>query len=312
MSGTARHVILGAGAIGTTLAEELVRRGESGIRLVSRSGRGVSDAVEVVRGDVMDPAFLERVAAGARVVYQVLNPPYHRWFQEFPLLQASALRAARSAGARLVSMENVYLYGRPQGHPFVETDAALAHTRKGRVRGAMSADLLGAHRAGQVEVAIGRASDYYGPRGGAQSQLGDRAITAIRRGRTVSVLGDPRMAHTYTYIPDIAMGLATLGLDDRGVGRAWHLPNDERPRSTADLLALLAESLDRPLPPVRRIPSLALHAAGLVTPTLRELVEMEYEFEQPFLVDSTRFRDTFGVHATSYEAGIEATARSAG
>jgi hypothetical protein len=43
------------------------------------------------------PAFTTAVADRARVVYQVLNPPYHRWPQEFPPLQAGAHRAAASA-----------------------------------------------------------------------------------------------------------------------------------------------------------------------------------------------------------------------
>jgi nucleoside-diphosphate-sugar epimerase len=307
---SAQHVIFGAGAIGTTLAEALHRRGESGIRLVSRSGRAAGDGIESVAGDAADPAFAKQVAAGASVVYQVLNPPYHRWAEEFPALQESVLGAAEAAGARLVSMENVYLYGRPSERPFVETDPSRANTRKGRLRGEMSARLLEAHRAGRVAVAIGRASDYYGPRGGAQSLLGDRAITAIQRGRAVSSLGDPHQAHTYTYIPDIANGLAILGTDDRALGRVWHLPNDERPKSTADLLSLLADALGRPLRAVRRIPPLLLKSAGLVNPTLRELVEMEYEFEAPFLVSSEQFRTTFGVSATPYEAGLAETARS--
>ena len=36
----------------------------------------------------------------------------------------------------------------------------------------MTDELLDAHRAGQVEVAIGRASDYFGP-GATQSALGE-------------------------------------------------------------------------------------------------------------------------------------------
>jgi hypothetical protein len=60
------------------------------------------------------------VAAGAAVVYQALNPPYSRWTEEFPALQAGVLAAAESAGARLVSLENVYMYGRPHGRPLTE------------------------------------------------------------------------------------------------------------------------------------------------------------------------------------------------
>src|SRR3954471_14437530 len=87
-------------------------------------------------------------------------------------------RRRRATRARLVSMENVYMYGRPAGHPLTEDRAHDAHTTKGQLRGRMARDLLAAHHAGRVEVTIGRASDYFGPRGGAQSNLGDRVCPA--------------------------------------------------------------------------------------------------------------------------------------
>ena len=36
---------------------------------------------------------------GARVVYQVLNPPYPEWSAQFPALQDGVLAAAESTGA---------------------------------------------------------------------------------------------------------------------------------------------------------------------------------------------------------------------
>src|SRR6266550_3207534 len=121
MSSPARHVIFGTGAIGLATLDALRRRGES-VRLVNRNGTApVPDDVEVVAGDASDPAFATAAATGAQVVYQTLNPPYHQWVELFPGLQASVLAAAQAAGARLVSMENVYMYGRAAGQPFTET-----------------------------------------------------------------------------------------------------------------------------------------------------------------------------------------------
>jgi nucleoside-diphosphate-sugar epimerase len=228
----AEHVVFGSGAIGLATVDALRRRGITP-RVINRSGRAdVPDGVEVVGGDAADPDFARLVTAGARVLYQCLNPRYSRWARLFPALQASVLGAAGASGARLVSMENVYLYGRPNGAPLTEERPHNAHTRKGRLRAAMSIDLLDAHRAGRVEVAIGRASDYFGPRGGAQSNLGDRVFPAAQAGRTATVLGDLDQPHTYTFIPDIGEGLAVLGEHPAAAGRAWHLPNDPCTRTT--------------------------------------------------------------------------------
>ena len=311
MSATPRHVVFGTGAVGRALTLALLRRGETGIRLVNRSGavpQGVPpDRVEAVRGDAGDPRFTVGAARGAAVVYQVLNPPYDRWAAEFPALQDAVLAAAEATGARLVSMENVYLYGRSGGRPFTEDSPHAAHTRKGRLRGEMSRALLAAHAAGRVEVAIGRASDYYGPGGGAQSNLGDRVFSPALTGGTATVLGDPDQPHTYTYVPDIGEGLAVLGLHPAAAGRAWHLPNDPAPRTTRELVALAYAAAGTAPARLRTPPWPVLRLAGLANATLRELWEMRYEFAEPFVVDSSRIAAELGVTATPYPAAVART-----
>jgi nucleoside-diphosphate-sugar epimerase len=228
------HVVLGAGAVGMAVAEALARRGES-VRVVSRSGlRERLAGIQSVAGDVTDPVFAASCTDGARVVYQALNPPYHRWAEEFPGLQAAAIAAAQSAAARLVVMDNVYMYGRPNGRPYTEDHPPDAHTRKGRVRAGMARDLMAAHDAGRVQVTVGRASDFFGPRGGKQSVIGDWVIPPALADKTASVMGDPDMPHTYTFIPDIGENLVRLGESDDALGRIWHLPSPET-RTTRDV-----------------------------------------------------------------------------
>ncbi len=310
MTAAPRHVIFGTGAIGLATLDALRHRGET-VRLVNRSGAArVPDDVEVVGGDARDPAFTTEVTRGADVVYQTLNPPYPEWTAQFPLLQAGVLAAAEATGARLVSMENVYAYGRPAGRPLTEDRAYDAHTTKGQLRGRMARDLLAAHDAGRVEVAIGRASDYFGPRGGAQSNLGDRVFPPALAGRTATVLGDPDQPHTYTYVPDIGEGLAVLGEHPDAPGQVWHLPNDPDTRTTRQLVDLVYRQAGRPRGRLRRLPPVVLRALGLVDPTVRELVEMQYQFEEPFVVDSSRITDKLGVEATPLDQALADTLRS--
>jgi nucleoside-diphosphate-sugar epimerase len=307
MNTTARHVIFGTGAIGLATMDALRRRGET-VRLVNRSGTSrVPDDVEVVAGNAADPQFTTAVTRGARVVYQTLNPPYSRWLQDFPALQAGVLAAAQAAGARLVSMENVYHYGRPAGQPLTETRTHAAHTRKGKLRAAMSDALMAAHRAGRVEVTAGRASDYFGPRGGAQSNLGDRVFPAALTGRTATVLGDPDQPHSYTYIPDIGEGLAVLGEHPDAPGQVWHLPNDPATRTTRQLVDAIHQQAGRSRTRLRRVHPLLLRAAALTNPTVRELLEMQYQFDEPFIVDSSKIATRLGAHATPLDREVADT-----
>jgi nucleoside-diphosphate-sugar epimerase len=308
MSSTSpRHIIFGTGAIGLATLDALRARGET-IRMVNRSGHApVPEGVEVVGGDASDPTFTTAVAAGAQVVYQTLNPPYDQWEQQFPALQTAVLAAAQNQGARLVSMENVYMYGRPNGHPLTEDRAHEAHTHKGRLRSRMSRELLAAHDAGTVEVAIGRASDYFGPRGGAQSNLGDRLFPAALAGRTATVLGSPDQPHTYTFIPDIGEGLAVLGEHPDAPGQVWHLPNDPDTHTTRQLVDTVYTLAGQSRTRLRQVHPLLLRAAAITNPTVRSLLEMQYQFDEPFIVDSARITTRLGVSSTPLERALEQT-----
>jgi nucleoside-diphosphate-sugar epimerase len=309
MTTAPRHVIFGTGAIGLATLDALRRRGDTA-RMVNRSGSArVPGDVEVVGGDARNPAFTTEVARGAEVVYQTLNPPYAEWSAQFPLLQAGVLAAAEAAGARLVSMENVYMYGRPDGRVLTEDLAYDAHTTKGQLRGRMSRELLAAHDAGRVEVAIGRASDYFGPRGGGQSNLGDRVFPAALAGKNATVLGDPDQPHTYTYVPDIGEGLAALGEHPYATGQVWHLPNDPETRTTRELVDMVYRQAGQQGGKLRRLPPVLLRALGLINPTMRELVEMQYQFEEPFVVDTSKISNKLGVQATPVDEALNATLR---
>jgi nucleoside-diphosphate-sugar epimerase len=203
------------------------------------------------------PLGLRSGLAAVDVVYQTLAPPYHQWVELFPALQASVLAVAEAAGARLVSMENVYMYGRPAGQPLTETRPYVAHTKKGKLRARMARDLLAAHEAGRVQVAIGRASDYFGPRGGALSNLGDRVFPPALAGKTATVMGDPDQPHTYTYIPDIGEGLAVLGEHPDAPGEIWHLPNDPQTCTTRQLVDSIYRQAGQPRTQTPRHPGAA-------------------------------------------------------
>ena len=296
------HVVFGSGPVGRATCRAIMRRGFE-VRLVNRRGRNAlgSDAaafadVEVLAGDATDATFATRAAANADAVYQTLNPEYYRWAEDFPPLQRGVLTAAQASGARYVSMDNVYSYGRPNGRVLDERTPEHPHTKKGQIRLRMAQELWEAHEDGRVQAVSGRASDYYGPGGGAASPLGDRVLSAVVAGKRVSLFGDPGLLHTYTYIPDIGEGLSVLGTAADVTGRAWHLPNDPHPwtsRAMAEELFRLAGTTPR----IGSIPKLALMTMGLFNPTVRELAEMAYEFDEPFIVESSDIA-ALGVHAT--------------
>ena len=131
------HIIFGTGPVGTAVMEELLQRGKQ-VRMINRSGNmeNLPEGVDLVAGDATDFNFSRKAAEGARVIYNCLNPPYHLWSQLFPKLQAGVVEAAASTGAKLVVMENLYMYGETHGKLITEDMPYAATTKKGKVSGA--------------------------------------------------------------------------------------------------------------------------------------------------------------------------------
>jgi nucleoside-diphosphate-sugar epimerase len=240
----------------------------------------------------------------ADCVYQCTNPAYHRWPQEFPTLQENILAAAADVNARLIIAENVYMYGDSHGLPLTEEMPHNATTRKGKIRSQMSLDALRAHQEGRVKVVIGRGSDFFGPRV-LNSMLGERQIGFAVQGKRSSLIGNIDVPHTLTYIKDFGKALVTLSQHEESYGSVWHVPNAPAMTQREIILQVFSE-LQR-TPSYNTMGKMMLRIGGLFIPAARESVEMMYEFEQPFFVDSSKFERTFAVSATPLSESLNET-----
>jgi nucleoside-diphosphate-sugar epimerase len=299
------HIVFGTGQVGSALAARLAELGLA-VRAVSRNRPAtLADGVDWRAADVSDPEAATDAAKGAAVVYQCVNAPYTQWPELFPPLQRGVLAAAERNGALLVALENLYGYGPTGGKPMTEDLPLAAMTVKGRTRAAMTAELLAAATAGRIRLAIGRASDFFGPGVTAGSTLGERVFGNALAGRRADFIGNPDLPHTYSYVPDIAAGLAILGTDPRAADQVWHLPGPQTVTTRA-LLDLVAAEVGHPVA-IRALPNLAVRALGLVNPMMRELAEMAYEFDQPFILDTSKYQSAFGAASAPLADAIAAT-----
>jgi nucleoside-diphosphate-sugar epimerase len=303
----ALHVIVGKGPVGTTTAQRLVDGGHE-VRVLSRSGGQSTDLVEHRAVDATDAEALTAAARGAAALYNAVNPAYHRWATDWPPMAAALLAAAERSGAVLVTMGNLYGYGRPAGPMTPESPLAATDT-KGRVRARMWAEMAAAHEAGRVRVTEARAADFVGPQvPGDHSHL-TRQLGALRAGRRAWVVGDPDAPRGWSYLPDVAATLAVLGTDERALGRAWHVPSAIR--SQREALADLAWALGAGPTRVGRLPWPVLRAAGLVVPFLREVVDVRHQFDGPYVIDASATTATFGLVPTPWAEVVAATCAAA-
>jgi nucleoside-diphosphate-sugar epimerase len=297
------HVILGTGAVGRAVANELVQQGAS-VRVLNRSGAMPEPptGIELQGVDLYDPAAVREATQGAGVVYQCAGPPYSRRQQEFPPLQASIIEGLAGTSAKLVIVENLFMFGDTAGKPLSEDMPYAAQTRKGRTRATMSESAIAAHREGKVRVAIGRF--------GLFRTLGDNSPWA---GASFPLFRGDLPSHRPSTCahPHLSQGLqrgtGLLGERDEADGQAWHGPNDMPEISQGELVRLFCEEagLEPKISPMGR-PMLRL--GGLFVPEARESLEMLYEFEKPFIVDSTKFERAFGMRPTPMREAIRETA----
>ncbi len=300
----ALHVIVGKGPVGTTTAEALVAKGHQ-VRVLSRSGGVSTDAVEHRQVDATDADALADAARGAAALYNAVNPAYHRWPTDWPPVAAALLTAAERSGAVLVTMSNLYGYGRPSG-PMTPESPLAATDVKGRVRIRMWTDALAAHEDGRVRVTEARAADFVGPQVPLEGSHLNRQLPALRKGRRAWVIGDPDAPRTWAYLSDVGATLATLGTDERALGRAWHVPSNP-PRTQRQALADLAAAMGRPAVPVSGIPWPVVRAVGIAVPMMREIAAMRHQFDQEFVIDASATTATFGLTATPWDDVVAAT-----
>jgi nucleoside-diphosphate-sugar epimerase len=303
-----RHVVLGAGVIGSNLARRLAERGEQ-VRLITRSGSGPGHpGIERVAADAGDVEALSALADGAATIFNCANPPYPKWASAWPSLSNGVIAACERSGARLVTMSNLYGYG-ADSSPMRATDELAPPTRKGAIRAATWRAALTAHEAGRIKMTEVRASDFIGPGVGANGHIGDRFVPRLLAGKSISVLGRTDVEHSWTYVDDVVTTMLAVAQDDRALGRAWHVPTGP-PLTVAQLAAEFAAVADVPPVKVKAIPTALLKVAGIVSPTIRELPEMLYQFERPFVIDATDTTETFGIVPTPLAEQLQATIAS--
>ncbi|MGR4881191.1 NAD-dependent epimerase/dehydratase family protein [Streptomyces sp. LARHCF249] len=298
------HVVVGFGPAGAATARLLAEQGHA-VRVVTASGRTPEPGIEHVALDARDSERLTEAAKGAAALYSCAAPPYHRWAGAWPPLSASACAAAEATGAVLVMLGNLYGYG-PVAGPLTEGLPLAATGPKGRVRAAAWEQARTLHEQGRIRAVEVRASDFFGPGVTEGGHLAARVVPPLLRGKPVSTLGNPDAPHSWTYLPDVARALVEVAGEERAWGRAWHVPT-EPARSVREMVDRLAAQAGTAPVAVRRLPPAVLAVASVFSPLLRELKEIRYQFDRPFVVDSSAYEAAFTVRATPLDQQVKAT-----
>ncbi len=301
------HTVLGAGPVAKATVTALLARGLP-VRVVHRSGSFPKQpGLEVLAADISDLAQLTQAFKNSAVVYMCATPAYHRWAQEFDTMMRNVLQACAANNSAMVFADNLYMYQASPHAPLTENTPLKPTTRKGVVRARIADMVLHAHRDGTVKTAIARASDFFGP-GVDNAMLGKRFFPQLIAGKTVQWFGNPDIPHTFTYVPNFGKALVELGVDGKGWGEAWHVPNTIT--CTAREAAAATAALTKQPVKLKGGGRLMLRIVGFFIPAAKEMIEMLPHFETPYEVDDSKWRSRMHTKATPWSEALSVTVAS--
>ncbi|MCT9870799.1 NAD-dependent epimerase/dehydratase family protein [Paenarthrobacter aurescens] len=297
------YVVTGAGPVGYTVAEQLAEQGHR-VRVLTRSGSGPEHPlVERVRADVADPAQLDEAMKGATAVFHCIHGSAYRasaWAAELPKAEQVVMDAAAAAGAVVVFPESLYSYSEPDR---IMTESSQREAGGGK-RGIRTALLEArqAHAAATISVVAG---DFFGPRV-KTAHAGERMVTPILAGKAVQFIGATGQPHSFTYVPDLAAAMIAAAQKPELWNSVLHAPTGpavtQREMATAHAAAAGVAA-----PKVSAVPGWVLRVAGIFSTDMRELAELLYQFERPFVMDSSVSQRLLGLEPTPLPEAAEAT-----
>lgn len=303
------YTILGAGGSVSNELVKLLAARNVPFRAVSRHPGTVAGAAETRTADFTKHEQTLEAVAGSDVVFLLVGLKYdHKlWAEQWPRIIDNTIDACKRAGARLVFFDNVYMYGKVQGQMTEETPYHPT-SRKGEVRAEIATTLANEWKSGELTAMIARAADFYGP--GAKNGMANVLVfDPMSKGQKAMCLVSDAAPHSYTYVPDTAQALLTLAETPSAWNQVWHLPTAPQPPTGREFIYAAAEAMGVP-PNYRILSRTMVKLAGLFNPTIREVHEMLYQNDSPYLFDSSKYARAFGFTGTSYAEGIRATAAS--
>lgn len=298
------HVVIGCnGPVGRTLMQHLAEAGTP-VRGVCRSAmHDAPEGTAVVPGDARDAEDVARLTRDAEVAYACIGLPYPAWQSQWPPIIDALVEGLSRSGASLVFVDNLYCYG-PQRKPLTEDMDYTGFGSKPALRARVARRLLEAHDAGRFRVALVRASDFYGPLV-RNAVLGERVFPNLLQRRPAQLIGNIDQPHSFTFVPDLVRAVTNLAADERAWGEAWHVPN--APALTPRQVVTEAGRLAGQEVKIRSLPFWMITALSPFSPLMRELREMKFQWDRPYVVGHMKYVRTFGDHSTPLADGLRAT-----
>ena len=302
-------LVLGYGAVGQATVKLLVEKGLSVTVGQRHAPKDLPAGVHFKSCDVLNEDSVQACLEGFSQLVIAIGIEYksETWRDQWPVAMRNLVQASLKHDFRVVFVDNLYMYG-PQKETLHEGMSLTAYPGKPAVRAEVTRIWENAAKEKGLEFTALRASDFFGPNV-LLSQLGEAVFGNLIKGGTAQFLVPIDQPHDFAYVPDIARAVHTLlNAPDSDFGQIWHLPCAPT-MTTRSLMALGAESLGV-APKTFSFPLWFLRILGLFLPLAKELWEMRFQWNRPYIVNADKFKQRFAFKATPFSESIPTTARS--
>lgn len=300
------QTILGSGGpIGTALAREL-RSYTPEVRLVSRNPKKVHPEDHLFSADLLDAEAVKKAVEGAEVAYLTagLEYKYAVWKRDWPRIITNVIAACEEHECKLVFFDNMYLYDKNCLGHMTERTPVSPPSNKGEVRARIAEVIMRNVWTGRISALIARSADFYGPGIKNNSLLIETVFKPLSQGKKANWLASADHKHSFTYVPDAAKATALLGNNEDAFNQVWHLPTAANPLTGHEWVHAIAREMGVK-PAYRSVPKFVVQIMGLFNSTMKETVEMMYQYDRNYVFDSSKFEEKYHLHPTPYEKGIK-------
>jgi len=294
------QTILGAGGpIGIELAKYL-REYTSDIRLVSRKPVPVNSTDQLFSADLTKREDVFRAVEGSDITYLTIGFPYSTsiWKQVWiPFIQ-NVIEACAAYQSKLVFFDNVYAIGGNNVNHITENSPISPTSKKGEIRAEMDKLILESMERGKLQAIIARAPDFFGGTSRQNSMIMNLVYDNFVKGKKAQWFCNAHVVHSMGYVPELAKGTAMLGNTPEAYQQIWNLPTDSKKITGEGWIDIFAEEMG-----VKKsysvLPGWLVKTIGLFVPVMKELAEMNYQYDRDYYFDSTKFNNNFKYTPTS-------------
>lgn len=197
----------------------------------------------------------------------------------------------------------MYAYA-PDEIPHMTEDSRIApQIRKGKLRAQLLQMISDSIVKNGLTELIARSADFYGPNV-KTGFLNTSVFDKFKKNQKAFWQSDATKIHSFTYTPDAAKAIAILGNTPDAFNQSWHLPTSSEKWTGVNFINHIAQQM-KVKPRYFILSKTMIALIGIFSSLVKELKEMQYQNDQDYFFDSSKFDNRFSFTPTSYSEGIK-------